>query len=87
MTSTHPFTYKEYTLTIIKFETKAPLISVSSPRELPQLRVNESKVPTIEVNWAAIGNVISQDAREYAAKINEAADAADYFQEIIEVIF
>lgn len=76
-----------YTLTIITFENRSNRISIGCPLDGPELRVDDFKEePEVQVNWSAIGNVGGDMARDYAAKIVAAADIAETFQEIIDIL-
>ena len=80
----HDWTLDGYTLTIIKYEDRSPRIAIASPVGAPELHVDDFREePTVEVSWSAIGSVSGDEARDYAAKIVEAADVADTFQAII----
>lgn len=81
----HDWTLDGYTLTIIKYENRSSSISIAAPLGAPELHVDDFREdPAVEVNWSAIGSVSGDEARDYAAKITEAADVADTFQCIID---
>ena len=81
----HDWTLDGYTLTIIKYEDRSSHISIAAPTGAPELHVDDFREePAVEVNWSAIGSVSGDEARDYAAKITEAADVADTFQCIID---
>ena len=81
----HDWTLDGYTLTIIKYEDRYDRITIAAPTGAPELHVDDFREePAVEVNWSAIGSVGSDEARDYAAKIAEAADIADTFQHIID---
>ena len=74
-----------YMLTIIKYEDRSSHISIAAPIGAPELHVDDFREdPAVEVNWSALGSVSGDEARDYAAKIAEAADIADTFQCIID---
>ena len=81
----HDWTLDGYTLTIIKYEDRSSRISIAAPMGAPELHVDDFREdPAVEVNWSALGSVSGDEARDYAAKIVEAADIADTFQCIID---
>ena len=81
----HDWALDGYTLTIIKYEDRSSRISIAAPVGAPELHVDDFREePAVEVNWSAIGSVSGDEARDYAAKIVEAADIADTFQHIID---
>ena len=74
-----------YMLTIIKYEDRSSRISIAAPTGAPELHVDDFREePAVEVNWSALGSVSGDEARDYAAKITEAAGVADTFQRIID---
>jgi hypothetical protein len=76
-----------YTLTITTFGNRSNRITISSPLDAPGLRVDDFKEePEVQVNWSAIGNVGGDVARDYAAKIVAAANIAETFQDIIDIL-
>ena len=81
----HDWALDGYTLTIIKYEDRSNRITIGSPLDAPDLCVDDFREdPAVEVNWSAIGSVSGDEARDYAAKITEAAGVADTFQCIID---
>ena len=81
----HDWMLDGYMLTIIKYEDRCDRITIAAPTGAPELHVDDFREdPVVEVNWSAIGSVSAHEAREYAAKINAAADIADIFQNIID---
>ena len=81
----HDWELDGYTLTIIKYEDRSSRISIAAPMGAPELHVDDfHEDPAVEVNWSALGSVSGDEARDYAAKIAEAADIADTFQCIID---
>ena len=81
----HDWMLDGYMLTITKYEDRSSRISIASPLDAPELHVDDFREePAVEVNWSAIGSVSGDEARDYAAKITEAADIADTFQHIID---
>ena len=81
----HDWTLDGYTLTIIKYEDRSNRITIKAPLDAPELCVDDFREdPAVEVNWSAIGNVNSDEARKYAAKIVAAASIAETFQGIID---
>ena len=81
----HDWTLNGYTLTIIKYEDRSSRISIAAPMGAPELHVDDFREdPAVEVNWSALGSVSGDEARDYAAKITEAAGVADTFQCIID---
>ena len=81
----HDWALDGYTLTIIKYEDRSSRISIAAPMGAPELHVDDFREdPAVEVNWSALGSVSGDEARDYAAKIAEAADIADTFQHIID---
>ena len=83
----HNWELDGYTLTIIKYEDRSSRISIAPPIGAPELHVDDFREdPAVEVNWSAIGSVNSDEARDYAAKIVEAAEVADQFQDIIDLL-
>ena len=83
----HDWTLDGYTLTIIKYENRSNRITIKAPLGAPELCVDDFREdPVVEVNWSAIGSVNSDEARDYAAKIVEAADIAETFQGIIDLL-
>ena len=81
----HNWELDGYTLTIIKYEDRSSRISIAAPIGAPELHVDDFREdPAVEVNWSALGSVSGDEARDYAAKITEAADIADTFQHIID---
>ena len=83
----HDWELDGYTLTIIKYEDRSSRISIAAPMGAPELHVDDFREdPAVEVNWSAIGNVNGDEARDYAAKIVEAAEVADQFQDIIDLL-
>ena len=74
-----------YMLTIIKYEDRSSRIYITAPMGAPELHVDDFREePAVEVNWSALGSVSGDEARDYAAKITEAAGVADTFQCIID---
>ena len=83
----HDWTLDGYTLTVIKYENRSNRITIKAPLDAPELCVDDFReAPVVEVNWSAIGSVNSDEARDYAAKIVEAAEVADQFQDIIDLL-
>ena len=83
----HDWTLNGYTLTVAKYENRSNLITIKAPLDAPELCVDDFReAPVVEVNWSAIGSVNSDEARDYAAKIVEAAEVADQFQDIIDLL-
>ena len=83
----HDWTLDGYTLTIIKYENRSNRITIKARLGAPELCVDDFREdPVVEVNWSAIGSVNSDEARDYAAKIVEAADIAETFQGIIDLL-
>ena len=83
----HDWTLDGYTLTVAKYENRSNLITIKAPLDAPELCVDDFReAPVVEVNWSAIGSVNSDEARDYAAKIVEAAEVADQFQDIIDLL-
>ena len=83
----HNWELDGYTLTIIKYEDRSNRITIKAPLDAPDLCVDDFREdPAVEVNWSAIGSVSGDEARDYAAKIVEAADIADTFQDIIDLL-
>ena len=83
----HDWTLDGYTLTIVKYEDRSSRISIAAPMGAPELHVDDFREdPAVEVNWSAIGSVSGDEARDYAAKIVEAAEVADQFQDIIDLL-
>ena len=83
----HDWELDGYTLTIIKYEDRSNRITIKAPLDAPELCVDDFReAPVVEVNWSAIGSVNSDEARDYAAKIVEAAEVADQFQDIIDLL-
>ena len=83
----HDWTLDGYTLTVAKYENRSNLITIKAPLDAPELYVDDFReAPVVEVNWSAIGSVNSDEARDYAAKIVEAAEVADQFQDIIDLL-
>ena len=83
----HDWTFDGYTLTIIKYENRSNRITIKAPLDAPELCVDDFReAPAVEVNWSAIGSVSGDEARDYAAKIVEAAEVADQFQDIIDLL-
>ena len=81
----HNWELDGYMLTINKYEDRYDRITIAAPTGAPELHVDDFREePAVEVNWSAIGSVGSDEARDYAAKIAEAADIADTFQCIID---
>ena len=81
----HDWTLDGYTLTIIKYEDRSNRITIKAPLDAPELWVDDFREdPVVDVNWSAIGNVNSDEARKYAAKIVAAASIAETFQGIID---
>ena len=81
----HDWMLDGYMLTIIKYEDRSSRISIAAPMGAPELHVDDFREePAVEVNWSALGSVSGDEARDYAAKIAEAADIADTFQHIID---
>ena len=81
----HDWELDGYTLTVIKYENRSSRISIAAPTGAPELHVDDFREdPAVEVNWSALGSVSGDEARDYAAKIVEAADIADTFQHIID---
>ena len=81
----HDWELDGYTLTIIKYENRSSRISIAAPTGAPELHVDDFREePAVEVNWSALGSVSGDEARDYAAKIVEAAGVADTFQCIID---
>ena len=81
----HDWMLDGYMLTIIKYENRSSRITIAAPTGAPELHVDDFREePAVEVNWSAIGSVSGDEARDYAAKIAEAADIADTFQHIID---
>ena len=81
----HDWELDGYTLTIIKYEDRSSRISIAAPMGAPELHVDDFREdPAVEVNWSALGSVSGDEARDYAAKITEAAGVADTFQCIID---
>ena len=81
----HNWELDGYTLTIIKYEDRSSRISIAAPIGAPELHVDDFREePSVEVNWSALGSVSGDEARDYAAKITEAADIAETFQHIID---
>ena len=81
----HDWSLDGYTLTIIKYEDRSNRITIKAPLDAPELCVDDFREePAVEVNWSALGSVSGDEARDYAAKITEAADVADTFQHIID---
>ena len=81
----HDWELDGYMLTIIKYENRSSRIAIAAPTGAPELHVDDFREePAVEVNWSAIGSVSGDEARDYAAKIAEAADIADTFQHIID---
>ena len=81
----HDWELGGYTLTIIKYENRSSRISIAAPTGAPELHVDDFREePAVEVNWSALGSVSGDEARDYAAKIVEAAGVADTFQCIID---
>ena len=81
----HDWELDGYMLTIIKYENRSSRITIAAPTGAPELHVDDFREePAVEVNWSAIGSVSGDEARDYAAKIAEAADIADTFQHIID---
>ena len=83
----HDWTLDGYTLTVAKYENRSNLITIKAPLDAPELCVDDFReAPVVEVNWSAIGSVNSDEARDYAAKIVAAAEVADQFQDIIDLL-
>ena len=83
----HDWTLNGYTLTVAKYENRSNLITIKAPLDAPELCVDDFReAPVVEVNWSAIGSVNSDEARDYVAKIVEAAEVADQFQDIIDLL-
>lgn len=83
----HDWTLNGYTLTVAKYENRSNLITIKAPLDAPELCVDDFReAPVVEVNWSAIGSVNSDEARDYAAKIVAAAEVADRFQDIIDLL-
>ena len=83
----HDWTLDGYTLTVAKYENRSNLITIKAPLDAPELCVDDFReAPVVEVNWSAIGSVNSDEARGYAAKIVAAAEVADRFQDIIDLL-
>ena len=83
----HDWTLDGYTLTVAKYENRSNLITIKAPLDAPELCVDDFReAPVVEVNWSAIGSVSGDEARDYAAKIVEAAEVADQFQDIIDLL-
>ena len=81
----HDWELDGYTLTIIKYENRSSRISIAAPTGAPELHVDDFREePAVEVNWSALGSVSGDEARDYAAKITEAAGVEDTFQCIID---
>ena len=81
----HDWMLDGYMLTIIKYEDRSSRISIAAPTGAPELHADDFREdPAVEVNWSALGSVSGDEARDYAAKIAEAADIADTFQCIID---
>ena len=81
----HDWMLDGYMLTIIKYEDRSSRISIAAPIGAPELHVDDFREePAVEVNWSALGSVSGDEARDYAAKIVEAADIAETFQHIID---
>ena len=81
----HDWELDGYTLTVIKYEDRYDRITIAAPTGAPELHVDDFREePAVEVNWSALGSVSGDEARDYAAKIAEAADIADTFQCIID---
>ena len=81
----HDWMLDGYMLTIIKYEDRSSRISIAAPMGAPELHVDDFREePAVEVNWSALGSVSGDEARDYAAKIVEAADIAETFQHIID---
>ena len=81
----HDWTLDGYMLTITKYEDRYDRITIAAPIGAPKLHVDDFREePAVEVNWSALGSVSGDEARDYAAKIAEAADIADTFQHIID---
>ena len=81
----HDWMLDGYMLTIVKYEDRYDRITIAAPAGAPELHVDDFREePAVEVNWSAIGSVSGDEARDYAAKIAEAADIADTFQCIID---
>ena len=81
----HDWMLDGYMLTITKYEDRYDRITITAPTGAPELRVDDFREePAVEVNWSALGSVSGDEARDYAAKIAEAADIADTFQHIID---
>ena len=59
----------------------------TSPEGAPALYVIDYyEVPSVAIDWAFASNMNSDEARDYAAKIVEAAEVADQFQDIIDLL-
>lgn len=59
----------------------------TSPKGAPELHVIDYyEVPSVAIDWASASDMNSDEAREYAAKITVAAEAVDFFQDIINVL-
>ena len=83
----HDWELDGYILTIIKYEDRSNRITIAAPLDAPELCVDDFREdPVVEVNWSAIGSVNSDEARDYAAKIVAAAEVADQFQDIIDLL-
>ena len=83
----HNWELDGYMLTIIKYEDRSNRITIAAPLDAPELCVDDFREdPAVEVNWSAIGNVNGNEARKYAVKIVKAADIADTFQDIIDLM-
>ena len=83
----HDWTLDGYTLTVAKYENRSNLITIKAPLDAPELCVDDFReAPVVEVNWSAIGSVNSDEARDYAAKFVAAAEVADQFQDIIDLL-
>ena len=81
----HDWMLDGYMLTITKYEDRYDRITIAAPIGAPELHVDDFREePAVEVNWSALGSVSGDEARDYAAKIAEAADIADTFQHIID---
>ena len=83
----HELTLRGYTLTIVKYADRPNHVTIASPLGAPALHVNDYyDVPAVAVNWAAVGNVNPDEAREQAAQIVAAAKVADHFQDVINIV-